>query len=54
MILSGATTPFHSEPGSDGNDGVLRIPQSSSIAGTSTSDCFVSCLGQTFMGVVEI
>ena len=25
------------------NEGVLRIPQSSSTAGTSPSDCFVSC-----------
>ena len=40
--LSGATTPGQSRPGSDGNEGVLRIPQSSSIAGTSPSDCLVS------------
>ena len=40
--LSGATTPDPSGPGSDGNDGVLRIPQSSSITGTSPSDCLVS------------
>ena len=33
--LSGATTPVFSGPGSDGNKGVLRIPQSSSITGTS-------------------
>ena len=32
--LSGATTPGQSESGSDGNEGVLRIPQSSSITGT--------------------
>ena len=37
--LSGATTPGKSGPGSDGNDGVLHIPQSSSITGTSPSDC---------------
>ena len=29
--LSGATTPGQSEPGSDDNKGVLRIPQSSSL-----------------------
>ena len=29
--LSGATTPGQSEPGRDGNQGILRIPQSSSI-----------------------
>ena len=31
--LSGATTPGQSGPGSDGNEGVLRIPQNSSITG---------------------
>ena len=40
--LSGATTPDQSGLGSDGNEGVLRIPQSSSITGTSLSDCLVS------------
>ena len=40
--LSGATTPGQSGPGSDGNEGVLPILQSSSIAGTSPSDCLVS------------
>ena len=29
--LSGTTTPVHSGPGSDGNEGVLCIPQSSGI-----------------------
>ena len=42
---SGATTPSQSEPGSDGNKEVLRIPQSFSITGTSQSDCLVSNLG---------
>ena len=41
MALSGATTPGQSGPGSDGNEEVLRIPQSSSIAGTSLSNCLV-------------
>ena len=31
-----------SGPGSGGIEGVLRIPQSYSITGTSPSDCFVS------------
>ena len=31
----------------DGNEGVLRIPQSSSIAGTSPSDCLVSYPGHS-------
>ena len=40
--LSGATTPGKSGPGSDCNDGVLLIPQSSSVTGTLPSDCLVS------------
>ena len=43
--LSGATTPSQSRPGGDGNEEVLRIPQSSCIIGTSPSDCLVSYLG---------
>ena len=39
--LSGATTPGQSGPGSNGNAEVLRIPQSSSITGTSSSDCLL-------------
>ena len=35
MILSGATNPGQSRPGSDGNEGVFCIPQSS-------SDCLLS------------
>ena len=42
MTLSGATTPGQSGPGSDGNERVLGIPRSSSITGTSLSDCSVS------------
>ena len=41
-MLSGAFTPDQSGPGSDGNEGVLRIPQSSSITRTLSLDCFVS------------
>ena len=37
--LSGATIPGQSGPESNGNEGVVRIPQSSSITGTSSSDC---------------
>ena len=40
--LSGATTLSQSEPGSNGNEGALRIPQSSNIIGASSSDCLVS------------
>ena len=49
-ILSGATTPGQSGPGSDGNEGVLRIPQSSSFTGTSPSDCLVSYPGHSLVG----
>ena len=37
-------------PGSDGNKEVLRIPQRSSTAGTSPSDCLVSYPGHSFGG----
>ena len=38
MTLSDATTLGQSGPGSDGNEGVLPIPQSCSITGASPSD----------------
>ena len=37
--ISDATTPGQSGPGSDANEGVVRIPQSFSITGASPSDC---------------
>ena len=43
--LSGATTVDQSEPDSDGNKGILRIPQSSRITVATASDCLVSFLG---------
>ena len=49
--LSGATIPDQSGLGSDGNEGVLRIPQSSSITGSSLSDCLVSYPGHSLVGV---
>ena len=39
--LSGATTPGQSWPGSDSNEGVQRITQSSIINEASPSDCLV-------------
>ena len=42
MALSGAAILDQSGPGNNGNEGVLCIPQSSSITGTSPSDCLVS------------
>ena len=49
MLLSwsSATTPDQSEPGSEYIEGVLCIPQSSSITGTSLSDCLVSYPGHS-------
>ena len=40
--LSGATPPGQTKPESINNEGVLCIPQSSSIIGASPSDCLVS------------
>ena len=48
--LSGATTPGQSGPGSDGNEGILYIPQSSSITGASPTDCLVSYPGDSLRG----
>ena len=52
--LSSATTLDQSGPGSNGNEGVLRIPQSSSITGTPTSDCLVSYPGHSFGRVLPL
>ena len=49
-LLSGATILGQSQPGSDVNKGVLHIPQSSRITGTSPSDCLVSYLGHSLGG----
>ena len=40
--LSDATTPGQSRPGSDGNKGIFRILQNSSITRASPLDCFAS------------
>ena len=50
-ILSGVI-PGHSEPGGDDNEGVLRIPLSSSF--TSTVDCFVSYPEHALWGVLPL
>ena len=47
--LSGATIPGQSELVSDGNEGVLRILQSSSITDVSPSDCLVSYTGHSLI-----
>ena len=48
--LSGATTLGQSGPGSNVKEGVLCIPQSPSIPGTSPSDCLVSYPGHSGWG----
>ena len=50
MALSGTTIPGQCGPGSDGNEGLLRIPQSSSITRTSRLNCLVSYPGHLFGG----
>ena len=40
-----------SKPGSDSNEGVLCISQSSNITGASPSDCFVSYPGHSLAGM---
>ena len=45
--LSGGTNQGQSGPRSDGNEGVLNIPQSSCITVTSPSDCLVSYPGHS-------
>ena len=51
--LLSATNPAHCGPGNDGNEGILRIPQSSSITGALPSDCLESYLGHSLgLGVL--
>ena len=45
--LSGATTTGLSGPGSNSNEGILHILQSSCITGDSPSDCLVSYAGHS-------
>ena len=47
--LSVATTLSQSGFQSNGNEGVLHIPQSSSITGASSSDCFVLYTGHSLV-----
>ena len=52
--LSDATTLSQSRSGSDGNEGVLCIPQSSSITRASPSDCLLSYPGYSLEGVLSL
>ena len=49
--LSSATTSGKSVPGSDGNEEVLHIPQSSSITGALQSGCLMSYPRHSWVGV---
>ena len=49
--LSGATSPSQSGPGSDGNEGVILIPQSFSITGASPS---FNVISRTLIGGEEV
>ena len=52
--LSGATSLGQRRPGSNDNEGVLRILQSPGITGTSPSDCLVSYRGHILGGGVVL
>ena len=52
--LSGTATPGQNGPGSNGNEEVLHIPQSSSITRASPSGCLVSYLGHLLVGVLPL
>ena len=52
--LSGVIIPDQCAPGRDSKEGVLHIPQSSSIPGTSPSDCLESYLIPSLWGVIPL
>ena len=52
--LFGATTPSQSRPGSDGSEGLLHIPESSSITWASPSDCLESYQDTRRKGVLPL
>ena len=54
MTLPSATTPGQSEPGSDGNEGVIHIPQSSSITGASPLLFLVSYQDIRWEGILTL
>ena len=49
MTLSGVITPGQSGLGSNGNKGVLCIPQSSSLTEASPSDSLISYPGKSYL-----
>ena len=51
-MLSGGTTLDQCEPGNDGSEGVVRIPQNSSITEALPSDCLMLYPGHLLWKVV--
>ena len=54
FTLSGAITLSNSGAGSDGNEGVIRIHQSSSVSGSSPLDCLKSYQGHLLERVLPL
>ena len=52
--LSDSTTPGHSGSGNDGNEGLFRIPKSSSFTGTLPSHCFVPSPGYSLWSLTTL
>ena len=52
--LSGAITPGWSGPRNEDNEGLVHIPQSSSITATSWSDCLVTYLGHSLRRILPL
>ena len=53
-VLSGTSIPGQSGPGSDSNERVHHIPQTSSSTGISPSDCLVSYTGLPLGGLTPM
>ena len=52
--LPGAPTPGQSGPGSNSNEGTLRIPRSPSLTGTTPSDCLASYPRHILVGLTPL
>ena len=52
--LSSPTTPVKSGLGSNGNKGVLRIPQNSNITEASPSECLMSYPGHSLERILPL
>ena len=52
--LSGVNIPDQNKPGSNGNEGILQIYQSSNITWASPSDGLVTYIGLSLVGVLPL